>query len=145
VAVALTRTKRVTNLTPEEYKACYSLNLRNGGLMRGALVSCRENWSESGFPWADKPTYAAMNFNRDGTLAGWVLIFPDEYDNLAAYFYVRRNQRRKGVGSKLAKHVSKKFGQVRVYPHDKRSNGFFNHVHKQKLNVDIQDDYYFEW
>lgn len=133
MAATLTRTKRVENLTPKEYRACYNLNLRDGGLMRAQLVAAR-HYREKNHQY-----YATMRFDREGSLVGWALTFTSNYGNyFDAYFYVRKNQRRNGVGKRLVSHVSRKFGQVRVYPHDYVSDTFFDYVHKNKLNVDIQ-------
>lgn len=136
MAAPLTRTKKVKNLTPEEYKACYSLNLRDGGLMRTELMVSRHLRRDD--------SYATLRFNRDGTLAAWALVFPCEYNGsyYDAYFYVRKRLRRHGLGKHLVQHVNKHFGQVRVYPHENVSNKFFNYVYEKKYNVDIQPDYF---
>lgn len=129
MAAAYTRTKKVRNLTPEEYKACYSLNMRCQGLMRRKLKA---------FMHGDNQAYASLHYNADGVLIGWALTFRDQYGNLSTYFYVRKNHRRKGIGKLLMTHVNKKFGQVRVYPWGESANPsrqFFNFVHQNKLNI----------
>lgn len=141
--MARTRTKAIRNLTPEEYRACYSLNLRDGGLMRGQLQDSYRR-GESG-------VYASMIFNEDGRLDAWALTFPDRYYKTYrgetlnnAYFYVRKTMRRHGLGSRLIKQVSKKFGPVRVYPHGKKdhpSRGFFDRTQMNNVTIDRRHEW----
>jgi hypothetical protein len=120
----------VADLTPAEYRACYRANYRDIGIMRYDLVRARD----------ENEGTAIMLWNDDGTkesdMLGWALVHPTHYDDAAtsyarrrvpntAQYWVKRQHRRKGLGTKLATVVEQNFGRVRVYPHSEPSGKLF--------------------
>lgn len=104
-------TKRVSELTPAEYKQCASLNMREGGAMQRMLSSQR----------AQRRGTVHM-CTENGMLLGWVLEFMLGTEP-TAYFYVRRTHRRRGIGTKLCSKIP---ADTTVYPWDGASTAFFN-------------------
>lgn len=100
-------TKAVSQLTPEEYKACKSLNLRESGSMKHTLQYQRSLDSTEHF--------AVMAWTDENVLAGWALVNPSG----RTWFYVRKAYRRQGVGSRLLQTAKRMAGEIEVEPwHD---------------------------
>jgi GNAT superfamily N-acetyltransferase len=114
------RSKLLKNLTDEEYKRCYYLNFRHNGMMQSSL-----SWERKNHP----STARAVMVEEDGNLLGWALIFgANPGRQREVHFYVRKQYRRKGVGTILMKKVWHHTSphEMRVDPHDSASSGFFN-------------------
>jgi GNAT superfamily N-acetyltransferase len=110
--------KKVDDLTIEEYKACYSLNLRSNGMMRDKLVHCRKI----------KQGIAFMIFEGKVLLA-WSLVFHKFFkptDEQGAYFYTRVRCRGQGYASLLIKEIESLNNRITVYPWNNSSDRFFS-------------------
>jgi GNAT superfamily N-acetyltransferase len=79
-------------------------------------------------------TWVAFN-GADGLILGWSVCYPhavcfNSNPQNDIMLYVRRNQRRKGIGTRLYKaayrFAKKKKKKIAVFPHDDTSYGFFN-------------------
>lgn len=119
--------KAIQDLTPEEYRACYSLNFGQYGWMRPSLSYYRKKtdvWVI--MLWEDK-------------LIGWSLVAPCNRDSIfeineyairrskyVAQFYVRFRERGKGYGRLLMSEVLKLDPRPHVIPHDTQSGAFFS-------------------
>lgn len=108
-----------------EWDACYSLNLREEGMMRERLVKCRH----------DRNGYIFM-IDDNGwpvqKLLAWALVWTYDDDEVGAYFYVRKSARGKRLGSQLADRVEQDFAKVRVFPSDKQATGLFDKFNFQQ-------------
>ena len=124
-----TTTKSLSRLTPVEYRACYSLNMRGNGCMRYALQEHR----------ADDDCYAIMIWHG-GVLAAWALLVPTRKQSVWAWstdhakrvskyqaqFYVRKSMRGRGLAHRLMRQVLKMDPRPHVIPHSEASGGFFS-------------------
>lgn len=104
--------KKIKNLTPEEFKACHSLNHRDEGLMREKLVMCRNSSCCDGLVW--------MLWDKE-VLVSWALLqLGNKHSDLA--FYTRRTHRGKGHATRLLKIAERKLDKRKIrahyYPHD---------------------------
>lgn len=121
MARARTIAKKVSSLTPAEYKTLYGMNMRVNGCMQGELQECRRYGTGK----------VVIHYDQNYKIDGWALLFkhPPEKKH-TAYFYVPVRSRRKGIGGKLMTRVTKIEKKPRTAPWDKRSASFFN---KNKL------------
>jgi L-amino acid N-acyltransferase YncA len=110
--------REIPELTTLEYNACYSLNLRDQGMMRSRLIECRQSGEG----------YAVILQEDDGKILSWALVFPWDLnkDQYGAYFYTRRSARRKGYGKLVAQKVAGEFTNIIVWPSDQPGIDFFN-------------------
>lgn len=121
------RTKALTKLTTNEYRACHNLNMRGEGTMMYSLMDQKENPN----------AHAVMAWEGD-KLLGWALCVPckDEHQNTATswqrrkskyvtQFYVRVPYRGKGIGTRLMAAVKRLDETPAVIPHDRTSADFF--------------------
>jgi hypothetical protein len=106
--------KPIKDLTSREYKHCYSLNLRQNGLMQFQLMQCRKK----------KTGFAFMIYDND-KLMSWALIFDRHNVTKSAYFYTRASERKKGYASAITSRI-KLFNDVTVYPWNSSSDSFFS-------------------
>lgn len=114
--------RKTSELTPKEYKACYSLNFRSAGLMRGKL------YYGYNFPVDNEYTFMIWNASKTKLIA-WALSFPMENRNKQmVYFYTRAKYRRQGYGKALAKVVKKHVKRRVVDAHDEQAQMFFKSV-----------------
>ena len=105
--------KLVKNLTDEEYKQCYSLNMREAGEMRYSLSGLRKGGGDA----------RVYMLKEDGKkILSWALQFNDS----SAYFYTRAAYRRKHLASRIMKKMLRDNKAIRVYPHDEISKEFFS-------------------
>jgi GNAT superfamily N-acetyltransferase len=114
---------KVCNLKPDTYNKCYNLNFRGEGFMREQLVSSRR------FP-KDYP--AKVYYIMDGeVLAAWALV--NEKPKMVN-FYTRKSYRRKGLGSRLSRQISKDYPikDYAVTYHDDKSREFFDNTNYRK-------------
>jgi hypothetical protein len=128
-------TKSVKDLTPIEYKACYSANYGDGGYMRFTLVEIRNGTGGEGTAimlW-DGPNDSVRN------MIGWALITPVSLTGWAAgtrytkrkskytaQFWVKRPHRKKGHATTLMNEVKKYDERPHVFPHSDASGEFFS-------------------
>lgn len=142
--------KTIENLTPEEYRECYSLNLRQSGKMRCHLRFLRtgnflefncssRNCTEAMQPVElaglreSKYSLAYMLRNEHKILA-WALVYdyPKGHSvwhskpGVNAYYYTRKTERRKGYGEMLYATVNDDFPNQHVFPWDDKSEVFFD-------------------
>ena len=117
--------KQLHQVSPQLYKQLYALNFRAGGLMRDALKDMR------------KEKTGVVHYILDGTrLIGWTLFFwSGNWSGEAryfCYFYVRKNERRKGYGRQLFQANRKYAEQMRitfkVAPRNGAAKKFFKKV-----------------
>jgi len=134
-------TKALSDLSPNEYRACRNLNLRDEGYMREALSLHRRR----------QDSYAIMMWDGSvnlGSLTGWALLVPTKVikpdwgiskygtrkSKYVVQIYVRKTQRHKGYGSTLMAEAQKLDPAPYVWPHDKASGKFFGYY---KVHTDI--------
>ena len=72
--------------------------------------------------------------HQDGYMRGWGIVFGSKSDE-AAYIYVPPKRRRKGIGTALVRKLAKRYKRVAIFPHDKRSKGFFALFTKDERNI----------
>jgi L-amino acid N-acyltransferase YncA len=102
------------DLTPEEVRSCRSLSFRNRGRLCDWL-----NMSKH------QPA-AKVVLAKDGEkLVGWGMTLNDHSPRPASGYYVRRTERRKGIGGMIYQAARKEEPNLQVFPHDKKSNAFF--------------------
>ncbi|ASR77410.1 hypothetical protein SEA_PARADIDDLES_179 [Streptomyces phage Paradiddles] len=119
--------KLVRNLTPAEYRKCYSLNLRWGGYMQEELMFARRG--ERG----DAKAVLIMESETDRLIA-WSLLLPKD-EQMIAHYYTRASCRRQGFGDRLMKSVQKIAPKPIVVPgEDIQSQRFFG-KHKENLTI----------
>ena len=110
--------KKVKDLTPDEYKKCSSLTLRESGEMQTNL-----SWY---FREDERDSFVYL-IKDEAKLLAWALVFPKYAKEVGAFFYVRKTYRRKGLGRALYKTVEKDFkNKFEIYPHDEVSENFFD-------------------
>lgn len=110
--------KLVKNMTPEEYRACYRLNMGSRGTMQSTLTRAKNHY-------ADKAR-AIMVKSESGEIMGWALLMPCLWDTgIDAQFYVRKVYRRRGIGKRLMYHTRKYDDKPWVHPHNRTSGRFF--------------------
>lgn len=109
--------KRVVDLTAEEYRKCYALNLRSKGMMQEVLS--KERFRDSG-----KYAYAFMIFDGD-RLVSWAIRFTERDNFWSVYLYTKTTYRRRGLGSLLLKEARRGLKVVAVHPWDERSASFY--------------------
>ncbi len=107
--------RRVNELNEAEYKACYSLNLRNDGFMREKLVELR---------YAAYSGWAYMVW-KDDKLMSWSLVFEHGLGH-GAYFYTRHSARGKGYATIVAQYIEEDFDSIDVWPSDTPGDRFFS-------------------
>lgn len=138
------RTKKVSELTDVEYRACWRANYGWEGYMQSELVAAREGRRQgiAILLW-DGPDDTARS------LRGWALLTPVRlHGNIAvtrwaasrskytAEFWVKRQWRRKGYGTMLMKEVKKHDRRPHVLPHDNASSELFSSFDVQVLAHD---------
>ena len=110
------RSKLVRNLTAEEYKACWRLNMGPRGSMRMNLESAREGYHEGA------RVVMAMENN---VLMGWALLFV-EAGVPVVHTYVRASCRRKGVGTRILKRVQRLSPEAKCCPWNRVAKAFYS-------------------
>lgn len=127
-------TKRVIDLTPQEYQLCYKLNLRDKGQMQGCISEARYYEAQYSNP-RRRFSHAIMIFDG-GKLQAWSLVMPrTDGRGWEAQFYTRRAERQKGLGTTLFKEVQKFDKRPYVIPWSKPSGEFFK-KHKKYIKFD---------
>lgn len=120
----LYETKALSKLTAEERRVCDRLNMRDRGAMQ----------FEFRYHMHRQPNDTFAVLAKDaGRIVGWALVFPKRYDvppdaksgRYLAYYYVRKEARRQGIGSQLLKHSRKIDRRPVVEPWNTQSAGFF--------------------
>lgn len=123
-------TKKVSELTPDEYRACVRANFGDGGDMRDELRYARGNPHRKVFTiciW-DGP------HDKQSSLIAWSLVFPAvsldipgrKKKQLSAHFWVKSQHRQKGYGRVLMLEVKKHDKSPHVFPHSEESAEFFS-------------------
>lgn len=111
--------KPVAKLTPQEYRKCYSLNLRWGGYMQEELMFARRGQRNK--------ASAVMIFDEEERLIAWSLVYEKSEGQMVAHYYTRRTCRRQGFGDKLMKQVQRIAPKPTVVPgEDIMSQRFFS-------------------
>lgn len=137
------RVKSLKDLTPEEYRACFYLNLRGSGMMMYSLMDHKNS--------ADAKAIMIWGDAGKKYLMGWALMVPI-LDEIGWYptryqikkckyvnqFYVRKPERSKGLGTILMNEVKKIEPVPLVIPHDPASGDFFA-SHKVVSSRDRRD------
>jgi predicted acetyltransferase len=115
--------KKVKALTKEEYKKCSSLTLRETGSMQSNLS----------FFYKENPKDAWVYLiKEETTLLAWALVFPTYRQDVGAMFYVRKLERRKGLGRLLYKVIETEwFGKFEVYDDDDEAAMFFDRMEQE--------------
>lgn len=110
--------KPVRALTPQEYRKCYSLNLRWGGYMQEELMFARRGQRNK--------ASAVMIFDENERLIAWSLVYEKSEGQMVAHYYTRRACRRQGFGDRLMKQVQRIAPKPTVVPgEDIMSQRFF--------------------
>lgn len=115
--------KHVSDLTPEEYQACYRLNMGRNGEMQDKISFERKH---------RKQAYVLMLW-KDNTLISWVLRFREGEHRWGVYVYTRTHYRRKGYGKWLLNESKRGLKTVTIYPWDKRSAGFYRKINPNTI------------
>ncbi|ASR75559.1 hypothetical protein SEA_MILDRED21_195 [Streptomyces phage Mildred21] len=111
--------KPVRELTPQEYRKCYSLNLRWGGYMQEELMFARRGQRNK--------ASAVMIFDENERLIAWSLVYEKSEGQMVAHYYTRRACRRQGFGDRLMKQVQRIAPKPTVVPgEDIMSQRFFS-------------------
>jgi GNAT superfamily N-acetyltransferase len=125
---AKTVVKPVRELTSQEYKKCYSLNLRYDGYMQEELMFARRGERNNAF--------AVMIIDEDERLIAWSLVYEKVEGKMVAHYYTRRACRRQGFGDRLMKQVQRIAPNPTVVPgEDIMSQRFFS-KHQDNLTFD---------
>ncbi len=109
----------------ELYEQFYSLNFRDDSIMRSALVKYKDRW--------DAFAVWAFEYPDVSTVLGWSLVTPGRaYRQLRASFYVRRSERKHGIGRMLATGVQELADNMHCawggFRHDRASAAFLSSV-----------------
>jgi len=122
--------KRLTQLTPAEYRACHAANFHSRASMQGDLRNNKNN----------PDAYAIMIWkgprNTNKNLIGWSLLIPkksapDIIPRRSKYhtqYWVKAQYRRHGYGKMLVNYVRAVDPHPYVIPHDLRSASMFASV-----------------
>lgn len=121
------RSKLVKNLTPQEYADCCSLSWRHRGSMMPTLMDIR-NGNDYAKRFEDGVAGRVFFVCDDDKLLGWSLLFTDWYGNPMVFYYVRKANRRQGIGTRLARAVQRHHSTAHGVPHDSVSTSFFEHI-----------------
>ena len=122
------RKTKVIDCSKELYEKFYSLNFRCNGSMRDTLVDLR----------AKQDSQAVIHYvESDKKVLAWTLSFPNSFiQRYKSYFYIRKDNRRRGLGTKLFNTVEKFFVsnklKFQIFPHDYGSRKFFTKCTKGK-------------
>lgn len=125
--------KRVPELSDQEFKDCYRLNMRDRGSMRDELNEQRM-----------KRNNRAVLVYEDDLLVGWSLRFRENWGGdrfkknpTSLYIYVRRSYRKQGIGKFLLgrARMGNYTGRVRVFPHTTAANGLYRSAISNKKVV----------
>lgn len=126
-------TKRIIDLTPQEYRDCYRLNLRDNGQMQSCLAEAKRY--EQSYHKRRRFSHAIMIKDGDRLLA-WSLVMPMHGERgWEAQFYTRKAERNKGLGTVLFKEVQKFDKRPYVIPWSKPSGEFFK-KHRKFIKFD---------
>jgi GNAT superfamily N-acetyltransferase len=117
--------KPIGELTPTEYKKCYSLNLRWGGYMQEELMFARRGER-------DKAS-AVMIFDENERLIAWSLVYEKTEGQMVSHYYTRRTCRRQGFGDKLMQEVQRIAPKPVVVPGEDNMSQRFFAKHKDNL------------
>lgn len=115
----------IPELTDEQLKKFYSLNMRGRGSMRDHLLRCRTDKLAEGVAfWIEDEDGRVLSW---ATVAHWQAWGGGEYDVM---FYTRRTHRRRGLAEAIAKKIKKRYRNAQLYSHgwDERSLDFFGKV-----------------
>ena len=122
--------KLVRNLTPDEYRKCYSLNLRWGGYMQEELMFARRGQRGN--------AKTVLIKDEHDRLIAWSLLLP-KGEQMIAHYYTRAACRRQGFGDRLMKTVQRVAPKPIVVPgEDIQSQRFFG---KHKNNLTFSNVY----
>lgn len=110
--------KHVSDLTPDEYKACYRLNMGSRGEMQDRLAFERTEIRQA---------HVHMLWNGK-ELISWVLRFKEGDHRWTVYVYTRTTSRRRGYGQWLVKESKRGMRSVNIYPWDDRSASFYSRI-----------------
>lgn len=106
----------VQELSDSDYWKCHSLNARQAGQMRGALVRARRDNLNAKISLA----------KEKDLLIGWAFAYKAPGIRYPfAHFYVRKTHRKNGVGRILMGEMLNNYTKLRVYPHNDQSSIFF--------------------
>lgn len=125
--------KSLADLTPVEWKACYTANYGAGGYMRNTFMNNRYNQDAFVLMVWDGPHDSAKN------MLAWALATPVTsrgYTSATYYarkrakytvqFWVKRPYRQRGIGHSLMQEIKKYDETPHVFPHDDKSGEFFS-------------------
>lgn len=114
----------VEDMPRELYVACKRLSFRGRGDMAGGLSWCREGI------WQGKVVVCIDDDTK--TLQGWLLAYEHHHSKpIGINVYVRRSERRKGIGRRLTEIARTLYPESRefeTFPWDDRSESFFKAV-----------------
>jgi len=127
--------KTLNEITTKDRRVLNGLTLRPASGMRDDVLSKKDNLD----------SYHIFMAKQQGLVIGWAVLFPENLvdcfyknsEDYCCYVYVRYSARRKGVGTRLLKKVTKlakSKGNVKVFPWDDRSDKFFE---ARNTNVEI--------
>jgi len=136
------KSKSVLKLTNKEYQILYQLNLGDEGSMQSILEALRNK----------KPTvkdgHVIMAIIED-KIVGWCLFWKSKWKRkyYTAYFFVSESYRRKGIGTKLSKHLKtlqkkKCLPPISLYPFDKIGDSFFKKNKAKKSGSSLYSLYF---
>lgn len=127
-------TKRVIDLTAEEYRKCYRLNYRDSGQMQ-AILSESRFYEAQLRPNRNRRYTTAIMITDGDNIQAWALVAPRQPKGWEAQFYTRKSLRNQGLGTKLFKEVQKLDKKPFVIPWSEPSGQFFK-KHRKFIKFD---------
>jgi hypothetical protein len=114
-----------SKLSKEDIKKCKSLSYRNDGHMSELL------WKSKFYSDDSYDCYLIKNENEK--LLSWAIVAEGE-----VHFYTRKSERNKGLASKLAKKINKKYSESKLKgdKHDKISRQFLDKYKYKEIYTD---------
>lgn len=119
-------TKSVPDLTEAEFKECCRLSLREKGEMAEQARFYRRRPKDYSRVWLVR--------DDDDRLIAWSMIFKYRKDaaNWTFHVYVRRTERKKGIGKMLLGRARKgRKTPLRVFPHTKAATALYEKAQSQ--------------
>lgn len=114
--------------SPNLYKKLYGLNFRQRGQMQRKLRYRRK---------ANVPMLIFYIMDQENKVAAWAMVYLDYDREPTLQTYTRKIYRRRGLGKQLINYALEHFNSIRVLPHNKPSETFFEQFNHKKIYSDM--------